>query len=190
VLAEDAHVWCEVKAVEGVWVPLEPTPGYEPPQLYRTIIRRFASAAWIALPYGLGFVLTIGILWFSRRVWGEWLCRVIWKFSKPISERKRMALLVRLLDWRGRLAGARRGVGVTPRRWVEQAAMVAEGVDSEKKGAGLQVAASRFFDVADAAFYGPAAAMPLSWVVDADRVASGLTVRALMKSKRLKMVTR
>jgi len=189
VLAEDAHVWCEVKAVEGVWVPLEPTPGYEPPQLYRTIVRRFASAAWIALPYGLGFVLTIGILWFSRRVWGEWLCRVVWKFSKPISERKRITLLVRLLDWRGSLAGTRRGVGVTPRRWVEQAAMVAEGVDSEKQVAGLQVAASRFFDVADAAFYGPAAAMPRSWVVDADRVASGLTVRALMKSKRLKMVT-
>jgi hypothetical protein len=79
---------------------------------------------------------------------------------------------------------------VTPRRWVEQAAMVAEGIDGDAKLVGLQVAASRFFDVADAAFYGPNAAVPRSWVIDADRVASGLTVRALMKSKRLKMVTR
>lgn len=190
VLAEDAHVWCEVKAAEGVWVPLEPTPGYEQPQLYRTLIRRFASAVWVGLPYGIGFIVTIGMLWYSRRVWGEWLCRAIWRLSKPINERKRVALLVRLLDWRGRLAGTRRGVGVTPRRWVEQAAMVAEGIDGDAKLVGLQVAASRFFDVADAAFYGPNAAVPRSWVIDADRVASGLTVRALMKSKRLKMVTR
>ncbi len=190
VLAEDAHVWCEVKADEGVWVPLEPTPGYEPPHLYRTIARRLASAVWIALPYGLGLVLAIGILWYSRRVWGEWMCRAIWRLSKPISERRRVALLVRLLDWRGKLAGTRRGAGVTPRRWVEQAAMVAEGIDGDAKATGLQVAASRFFDVADAAFYGPVAVMPRSWVVDADRVASGLTVRALMKSKRLKMVKR
>lgn len=190
VLAEDAHVWCEVKADEGVWVPLEPTPGYEPPHLYRTIARRLASAVWIALPYGLGLVLAIGILWYSRRVWGEWMCRAIWRLSKPISERRRVALLVRLLDWRGKLAGTRRGIGVTPRRWVEQAAMIAEGIDGDAKAAGLQVAAGRFFDVADAAFYGPVAVMPRSWVVDADRVASGLTVRALMKSKRLKMVKR
>jgi transglutaminase-like putative cysteine protease len=190
VLAEDAHVWCEVKAAEGVWVPLEPTPGYEEPQLYRTLIRRFASAVWVTLPYGLGFFVAIGILWYSRRVWGEWMCRAIWRLSKPIDERRRVALLVRLLDWRGRLAGTRRGAGVTPRRWVEQAAMVAEGIQGDTKLAGLQVAASRFFDVADAAFYGPTAAMPRSWVIDADRVASGLTVRALMKSKRLKMVTR
>jgi hypothetical protein len=182
VLAEDAHVWCEVKAEEGVWVPLEPTPGYEAPRFYRTLIRRFASAVWLAFPYVLGFFLATGVLWFSRRVWGEWVCRVIWFLSKPISERKRIALLVRLLDWRGRLAGERRGVGVTPRRWVEQATMVAERVDGDN-AAGLRVAANRFFDVADAAYYGPATAMPRSWVTDADRLASGL-----MKSKRLKMV--
>lgn len=99
-----------------------------------------------------------------------------------------MALLVRLLDWRGRLAGTRRGVGVTPRRWVEQAAMVAEKIGGDTTAAGLQVAANRFFDVADATFYGSATAIPRSWVVDADRVASGLTVRALMKSKQLQMV--
>lgn len=190
VLAEDAHLWCEVKAAEGVWVPLEPTPGYEQPQLYRTLIRRFASAVWVTFLYALGFIVAIGILWYSRRVWGEWMCRAIWRLSKPISERRRVALLVRLLDWRGKLAGTRRDVGVTPRRWAEQAAMVAEGVDGGDKSASLQVAASRFFDVADAAFYGPSAAMPRSWVADADRVASGLTVRALMKSKRLKMVKR
>ena len=190
VLAEDAHVWCEVKAVEGLWVPLEPTPGYERPQFYRTLVRRFASAVWVALPYSLGFVLSIGILWYSRRVWGEWLCKVLWRLSKPISERKRVALLVRLLDWRGRLAGAQRGAGVTPRRWIEQTAIIADGVNGDAKIEGLRVAANRFFDVADATFYGPMSALPQSWVVDADRVASGLTVRALMKSKRMKMVAR
>jgi hypothetical protein len=188
VLAEDAHVWCEVKAAEGVWVPLEPTPGYAAPEMYRTLARRLASAAWNAFPYCVGLLLAIGFLWFSRRVWGEWMCRVVWRLSAPINERKRVVLLVQLLDWRGRLAGTRRGVGVTPRRWVEQAAMVAEKIGGDTTATGLQVAASRFFDLADATFYGSATAMPRSWVVDADRVASGLTVRALMKSKQLQVV--
>jgi hypothetical protein len=189
VLAEDAHVWCEVKSTDGVWIPLEPTPGYEPPHLYQTLIRRFATTAWAAIPYLAGLSIAMITLWLSRRVWGEWLCRAVWLLSKPIGQRKRMALLVRLLDWRGRLAGNRRGAGVTPRRWVEQVTMAVDESGGEKTMA-LRVAADRFFDSADAVFYGPAISTSQAWVADADRVASGLTVRALMKTKRLRMVKR
>lgn len=189
VLAEDAHVWCEIKSIDGVWVPLEPTPGYEPPHLYQTLLRRIAAMAWAAVPYLAGILIATISLWFLRRIWGEWLCRALWRLSKPIGQRKRMALLVRLLDWRGRLAGTRRDVGVTPRRWVEQVTPMEDEGGGEKVAA-LRVAADRFFDSADAVFYGAAVSTSQAWVADADRVVSGLTVRAMMKTKRLRMVER
>jgi hypothetical protein len=183
VLPEDAHVWVEVKVANDLWLPVEPTPGYEPPRMHRTFANRMAAMFWAALPKTL---IAIGmglVLWLSRRVWGEWVCRAVWLLSTPMNGRRRVAVLVRLLEWRGVLAGHQRPAGVTPRSWVAAAIEIVDSGSGE-----LKLAAERFFDAADAAFYGPGTAFPGAWRVGADRVASGLTVSALLRSKRASRV--
>ncbi len=173
--AEDAHVWAELHVGEGCWVPLEPTPGYREPQLYRSLWSRTAEMAWFALPW-VGLLSLAG--WFmawSRAIWGEWLCRLAWLASGPLGERRRMRLLVRLLDWRSRLAGARRPVGITPRRWFLDLA--------SRTDEATTIATRRFFDAADAICYAPRAAMPTGWTKDAGLVARRLTVRNLVSTQ-------
>lgn len=184
VLPEDAHVWAEVKVADDLWVPVEPTPGYEPPRMHRSLANRMAAMFWAAIP-ALLIAGCVGLAgWVSRRFWGEWVCRVVWFLSTPMTGRRRVAVLVRLIEWRGVLAGLKRPAGVTPRNWVADAVEVVDGGSGE-----LSVAAERFFDAADAAFYSPGTALTRTWSVDADRVASGLTVSALIKSKRAKVVS-
>jgi len=186
IVAADAHVWAEVMVSPEVWIPIEPTPGYEMPSFYRSLSSRFAAAMGAAIPY-LAFVIFLaGGLWISRRIWGEWGCRLVWQLSRPLSARRRVVLLVRLLDMRGRFAGEKRPAGVTPRNWVNTTAAVLTGPNHSD----LSSAAERFFDLADSAFYGSMVTLPRQWVEDADRVASGLTVGALMKSKRKKVMNR
>jgi len=184
IFPEDAHVWAEVKVADDVWVPIEPTPGYEPPRMHRTIANRMAAFLWAATPAGLILGCVGLVLWVSRRVWGEWVCRVVWLLSTPLNGRRRVAVLVRLLEWRGVLAGLKRPAGVTPRSWVADAVEFVDGGSAELRGA-----ADRFFDTADATFYGPGTVLTQTWSADADRVASGLTVRALIRSKRAKVVS-
>jgi len=186
IVATDAHVWAEVLIGPDVWVPIEPTPGYELPSFYRSLSTRFAAAAWAAFPILASIVFLLCGLWITRRFWGEWSCRLVWKLSRPLSARRRVALLVRLLDVRGRFAGEARPAGVTPRNWVNSTTAVLPGPNISD----LSSAANRFFDVADSAFYGSMATLPHQWVQDADRLASGLTVGALMKSKRIKVMNR
>jgi hypothetical protein len=184
VLPEDAHVWTEVKVADELWLPVEPTPGYEPPRMHRTLAKRIAAMFWAASPVGL-VACCVGLVgWVSRRLWGEWVCRVVWFLSAPLTGRRRVAVLVRLLEWRGLLAGLKRPAGVTHRNWV------ADAVEAVDDGSGeLSVAAERFFDAADAAFYSPGTVLTRTWSVDADRVASGLTVSAWIRSKRAKVVS-
>jgi len=176
VLPEDAHVWAEVLVEEGVWAAIEPTPGYDPPIRFRTLGRRVAAVILVAAPW-LGLLGLVGVfLWWCRRIWGEWFCRAIWQASFPLAARQRVAILVRLLELRGRLAGVRRPVGMTPRVWVRQ---VAASLD-----ASLQQAADRFFDSADATFFGPGNPSTDDWLVDADQVARGVNIRVLVRSRR------
>jgi protein-glutamine gamma-glutamyltransferase len=173
--ADDAHVWAEVHVGEGCWVPLEPTPGYREPQLYRSLWSRTAEMAWFALPW-VALVSVFGwFTWWSRAIWGEWLCRLAWLASGPFGERRRMRLLVRLLDWRSRLAGVRRPVGITPRRWFLELA--------SRTDEATTIATRRFFDAADAICYAPRAAMPAGWTKDAGLVARRLTVRNLVSTQ-------
>ena len=172
---EDAHVWAEVLADDQVWIPLEPTPGYLPPALYRTLWSRMAGGLWVAAPWAILASLISGLLWVTRAIWGEAVCRIAWWFSRPLGEPMRLKILVRLLDWRSRLAGQRRPVGITPRRWFLEFAGHADEATTK--------ATKRFFDAADAVCYAPDHRPPQGWLVDAHRVAKGLTVKHLHRSK-------
>lgn len=174
VTAEDAHVWPEVRIDETSWIAIEPTPGFLPPTRYQAPWRRAVAWAVAAIPWlaGLG---SLGIVaWWSRRVWGEWACRLAWALSFSMPERRRMKLLIRLLELRGKLAGASRPPGMTPRSWAGQ---FATAVDDSLRGA-----CERLFDAADQLFYGPARSTSADWLADAETVIRGLTSDAIVRS--------
>lgn len=176
VLPEHAHCWVEVMVDADFWVAIEPTPGYGDPQRHRAAFRRWLSTLWAGLPLLLTIFVAALVTWVSRRWWGEWLCRLLWLVSLPLPERRRIALLVRLLDWRGRLAGLRRPSGMTPRSWAEQVSAAADR--------NLRDTARRFFDGADVAFYGRGVA-PAGWLADANELVRGLSVPVLIRFKRI-----
>jgi len=138
VLPEDVHTWVEVAAAPGTWVPVEPTPGYAPPRE----TERPAVLAWLG--WVLGASLGAVLLWRTRRVWGDPpLTGLSWLLGLGGPARRLRATL-RLLEWRGRLAGRRRPSGTTLRRWLGGAALPLETRALED-----------FLAASDALLYGP-----------------------------------
>ncbi len=174
VTSRDVHVWSEVQTDEGVWVPLEPTPGYQEPRLYRSLWSRTCQFAWTLFPWLIASAAVIALLWKVRAIWGEWLCLVGWFLSAPWKPETRIKWLVRLLDCRSRLAGNHRPAGITPSRWFQG---VAAREDDE-----LWNATSRFFANADRLCYSPQAVLGPEWNQDAHRLATTLTVKRMRRS--------
>ncbi len=173
---EDVHAWAEVRADEGVWIPLEPTPGYLPPRFYRSWWSLATLLAWSAIPWILGLSAGIILLWWSRSAWGEWLCRVVWWCSSPLGSRRRMAVLVRILDIRSVLVRAPRPMGTTPRQWYCE---IMGRIDES-----LTPSVHHFFDTADAIVFGNQATPPVGWMDEANRVAAALTAGRIGKCHR------
>lgn len=177
VMAGDAHNWVEVQVDHDLWVAIEPTPGFAPPARYRSLWSQSLAALAASLPSIAGLATAILTLVWFRQIWGEWLCRLAWAIPLPLSQRQRVTLLIRLLDVRGRLAGMRRPPGMTPRCWVRETTAV---LDSS-----IRVAADRFFDAADSIFFSPTPPTATTWLTDADRLADGLRVPALLRAKSI-----
>jgi len=115
VLAEDVHVWVEVRIGAMHWVAIEPTPGYEPPRESLTW-RQWATmvlvtiAAWVAgHAAGLlaGFVL-IMLLYVTRCTWLDALAMGVCRFMGLGSVRARLLWTIRLIEWRAWLTGRSR----------------------------------------------------------------------------------
>jgi protein-glutamine gamma-glutamyltransferase len=136
VLTEDAHFWTEVYLGAGVWVPLEPTPGYEllePPatwldRVYALIgsLGQFLLRNW---PMGL-LAFALGTLVFLVRY--PILDRLqvgMWKVWPHRNRRRRVLSAFHILERRGRWVGLPRAPGVTPRRWLERAEQQVENFE-------------------------------------------------------------
>lgn len=124
VKTEDAHFWIEVQTMPGVWISLDPTPGYEVSWYRPTILARIFKATadaknWIvAHPVASTAIVIISLLlWWRRwriyeRLMTLWC--VYWPFR---SDDDRLVHTLRLLDVRSRLCGQRRPLSATPRFW-------------------------------------------------------------------------
>ncbi len=118
VLPEDVHVWVEVQLDDGRWIAVEPTPGYRQPVFRPSnwlLAKRFAAAYW---PHALG-VAAIGTLVFLTRViWFELFARLAWWMGGMLSDRRRVRVLLLILQWRASLAGKPRRTGLPQRDWL------------------------------------------------------------------------
>lgn len=140
VLPGDAHVWPEVRTASGLWIPLEPTPGFETASGRRTW---WQHAEQLAVSMG-GFVArhshALGVLavmvvvavWQRKRLLSA-LATTGWWLSRRADERERVRRTLRLLRRRCELAcGSGRGVPgpwLTPREFVRWARADAVGLE-------------------------------------------------------------
>ena len=123
---EDAHVWAEVCVDDRTWIPIEPTPGYEPPltvlswsqQLAKTtgVIFQWVQANLLLSTVLLGF--GIGLIVFRRAVF-DFASYAFWMAVSFGSSRRRILWTIRMLEWRSWMAGHSRPQSRTLRQWYE-----------------------------------------------------------------------
>jgi transglutaminase-like putative cysteine protease len=135
VRSDDVHFWTQVWVAKvGMWVDLEPTPGYELPQPSAPYGKRLAAAwntiadwlrwnIWWTSAAALLLVLAAG----TRRVWTDVLRTAWWRlrwrdttsFGRDADRVRRFILdTCSLLERRARSAGLPRPVGETWRDWL------------------------------------------------------------------------
>jgi transglutaminase-like putative cysteine protease len=125
ILPQDIHTWVEVRVAERGWVPIEPTPGFDPPVELRTWGQQLAIwakgiASWLrqcSIPLGISAISAI-CLWVTRLRWLEWIGKLVCAIAAGRTSLKRQVhWTLRLLEWRSRLAGAPRPPTATVSRW-------------------------------------------------------------------------
>ncbi|MFN4243357.1 MAG: transglutaminase-like domain-containing protein [Tepidisphaerales bacterium] len=152
VTAADAHVWPEVRTRSGLWVPLEPTPGFQLAagrmswgQWWAAAAARLADwAVGHAVPLTAAAAVVVVGAWQWRRLCS--LAATLWWWVAPGREpRERVRRTLALLRRRRSLAcPGRELTGLTPRQFLLEA-------DPE---------AARLASVADWACYAPPDAPP------------------------------
>ncbi|MEN1678411.1 MAG: transglutaminase-like domain-containing protein [Planctomycetota bacterium] len=137
VLMEDAHFWVEVRtaagartsrdgeSLPGVWVTVEPTPGYQLLYAPETLLARL----WRLTSKGLAAVASaplasmlslagVAIVFATRRRLLDGLIIAWWSIRSRTSEAGRMALItLRLLEWRAWAYKESRPAGTPIGRW-------------------------------------------------------------------------
>ncbi len=129
VLAEDVHCWVEVNIDGRTWVPIEPTPGYEPPREVRTWPQRIAVMGQRFLAWCLRHALAISqfclatvVVWHQRVAWCDCLLRCFFEIIGYGGATQRIRATLRLLEWRGWLAGQVRPPEIPIRAWYQSRA--------------------------------------------------------------------
>ena len=119
ILPNDVHAWLEIDVGHGYWIPLEPTPGYRPPQYSASIWYRLKEKRWaVALGTAIFSAMVICV-YLLRRVLVEWVSWMSFPILLSLNDRRRIAWLTCLLDVRCHLAGIPRSKGTVAARAFE-----------------------------------------------------------------------
>lgn len=115
--AADAHAWVEVRATGGVWVTLEPTPGYVVgvPSSWGETVYEWATwarrhAGWTL---GAGLLLAGGVVW--RRRLADAGATLLYRWTAPrLTPERLVPATLGLIEARARRAGTPRKPGESP----------------------------------------------------------------------------
>ena len=139
VVKEDTHVWLEVALGQESWIPVEPTPGYEPPRMVLTWsesawmfgarVLAWAAAHWPFVSALFG--LAVYAVW-KRRPVVDALAWLVWRAALLGGPRRAVLATMRLLECRAWLAGCsrphHRTVSAWHGRWLPAESAAAETV--------------------------------------------------------------
>ncbi|MBL8821843.1 MAG: hypothetical protein JNJ77_04580 [Planctomycetia bacterium] len=127
IFKDDMHFWVEVLAGGKVWVPVEPTPGYQlASPLYSWIdrLQQAAAAFWQwCLQHPLAMALLLGLVLAAiinrQELLDRWY-RLRWRWLTGQSPREQLRFTQALLDRRSRGTAWQRPCGITPSLWYPQ----------------------------------------------------------------------
>jgi hypothetical protein len=186
VLAEDAHVWVEVRVDRNTWLTIEPTPGYQAPRealtWHRWALSLLRGGADGIARRPVQTVLAMALLtalWMTRLWWLDWVACGIWQLAGLGRAERRMRATVRLLEWRCRWCRRSRPANVTLSHWYGELACCLQP--------DAALAMTRFLRQAERVLYGPAARYascdePRLVRQTCQCVARGVTLRALRRA--------
>jgi protein-glutamine gamma-glutamyltransferase len=125
VVKEDLHFWAEVRLPSGVWVVIEPTPGYEIlgpslPWWERISASLLGLGQWLwhhAIAVTLCLV-GLAALWWKRLELLDRCSAMLLRIFPGGSWDRRVGRALWLLECRGRWAGRRRAHSQTPALWL------------------------------------------------------------------------
>lgn len=124
VLSEDAHFWAEVRLPNGVWIAVEPTPGYALMAPALSWSRRLVGVingviGWLKTNWPglcLSALSLISALRFRREL-ADAVLTLGWWLTPGRDESLLLDRTFRLIERRSRWAGNPRPFSSTPRRW-------------------------------------------------------------------------
>ena len=146
VYAQDTHAWLEVKAVNGHWIPLEPTPGYPQPNYRVSWSYWLTSHAWTIIAVMFTLATMSVVIWWQRAWLFDSACRLATLAYWVGNDRQRCRWLLSILDCRSRLAGFARPAHVSPQRWYAALSKADHTPVAQSMGI--------FFDEADRIWFG------------------------------------
>jgi protein-glutamine gamma-glutamyltransferase len=124
VTGEDVHFWAEVRMPDGLWVAVEPTPGYDllPPvrPWFERIARVLAATGRWARAHTAGLLaLVIGLIVLARRSHFllDRLATISFGLFPETDSRRFVMRALQLVERRARWAGRARPPGLTLARW-------------------------------------------------------------------------
>jgi hypothetical protein len=124
VTGDNVHFWAEVRLPDGLWVAIEPTPGYEMMPPARPWSEQIAQAllavgqwAWVHAADLLLAMVVNGVLVARRRVMLDRLATLVYWLSPDSDPRRRILSTLRLVERRARWAGLPRPPSLTLTRW-------------------------------------------------------------------------
>jgi hypothetical protein len=124
VVAEDSHFWAEVQLPTGIWITVEPTPGYDLMEPAFPWTERLAAALgavgswlWQHAPALAVALVALALLAWRRRGVYDRLATLGWWLAPSGTWRHCVLRTVRLVERRARWAGRPRPPGQTLARW-------------------------------------------------------------------------
>ena len=134
VTREDVHFWAEVRLPDGLWIAVEPTPGYDllpPIRPWSERIARMLSAAgkWARTHAAGLLVAAIGLGMLALRLHDvlDRLATITFAFISGNDPRRSVMRALKLIECRARWAGRPRPTGLTLARWYHPFAAEAAG---------------------------------------------------------------
>lgn len=133
VLADDTHFWAEVFQMDSVWVPIEPTPGFEllgppPTWLDRVVQAAVGAARWVAAHWiaSLAACIVLAMARWRRDDLKDAWTLLCWRLWPAAESRARVMQTLRVVDTRLKLARQGRPRGCPPVAWFRKIALPSE----------------------------------------------------------------
>jgi protein-glutamine gamma-glutamyltransferase len=154
VTAEDVHFWAEVRLPDGIWIAVEPTPGYD---LLPPVRPWFERIALVVLDAGrwarahaallLASVAGLVVIVIRRHYLLDRVATIAFCLISAGDSRRLVLGALKLVEQRARWAGRKRPPGLTLARWYGPVACEAAGQP--------QIALERLVCLGDWAMYAP-----------------------------------